>query len=157
MIQSKALLLFFFAISLLALFYSVLMQDFSFYPERLDYVFPGLLSFGGAAFLGKLIFRRSVNDAADAGAGARQLRSLAAVVIIVSVYIAGVPLMGFALSTWLFQLVMFFYVFAKRSFAWLVCAPLALTVILSFFFAHLLSVPLPRGVGVFYFLNAWLI
>ena len=155
----------------LGLAYAADHQTFAQYPEGLAYLFPGLI-FCALGFLGVLFLLRAVRAAArktpmyeqsayeQSGNDAprtRRLKPFFILVIAVWCYPALASLVGFPLATLLFQAGALSAVFKRRGLAWLVGAPLAATIAFTVFFNQVLSVPLPRGVGVFYALNALVI
>ncbi|MEO0398866.1 MAG: tripartite tricarboxylate transporter TctB family protein [Pseudomonadota bacterium] len=141
------------------LVYVATAQRFDAYPEELTFVFPGALFLALIPVGALLAFRRQAGGAeasadtlnADAAPNASGFVKVAAFTWGYAVLIA---LIGFPPATFLFQAAVIGLVFNHRKALWLVGAPLALTIAFTLFFDGALSVPLPRGVGVFYSFNA---
>ncbi len=68
-------------------------------------------------------------------------------------YVAALHWIGFILSTIAFQALLLFAVFRQRRWRIALGVPFVLTTVFFVIFIELMSVPLPRGHGIFYQLN----
>lgn len=135
-------------------------QSFAAYPEDTDHVFPLLIfSVGILVGLSMLTRQRHGGHSHEDGDQPRQLRIGRAVLMGsgLAAYAGVLSVLGFPLATALFQLFTVGAVFGKRGALWLALVPFATTLILCLAFDRLLNVPLPRGVGPFYYLSSWIV
>lgn len=140
-------------VALTAALTAVLQLRLDRYPEGLSGVFPASCLVLLAVFAGV--------EAMRAGSGSpagieMQVKRLAVVAMFALLYVAALPLVGFAPATLLFQAAVLAVVFGRRGFG-LVAVPVLLTFLMLAFFSRLLAVPLPRGLGWFYGLNSVLL
>ena len=124
------------------------------YPEGLSRLFP-TLCLGAMAIAAVLASRAAVRDAVGADAAVPEIARLIRIAVLALLYVALLPLTGFAPATLLFQFAVLRFVFGMRGVS-SVAYPLALTALALALFSGLLDVPLPQGRGWFYLLNtAW--
>ena len=69
-------------------------------------------------------------------------------------YIWTISIIGFPIATLLFQIGFLFAIFRMHSLIRLAAVSIPLSAVYTVFFAHVLQIPLSRGVGPFYWLNA---
>ncbi|MEM8985247.1 MAG: tripartite tricarboxylate transporter TctB family protein [Pseudomonadota bacterium] len=136
-------------IALCLLIYCLAAQDPETYPEGLAFAFPGLLAFMSLLFLVRLMLAKRDGDATSAVHADGDWRRLGIAGLALAFYVVAMPFLGFVVSTFLFQGVIYRGVFDKRGPIWLFGVPGVTVLIFSVFFLYVLSVPLPRG-ALFY-------
>ncbi|MEM1111382.1 MAG: tripartite tricarboxylate transporter TctB family protein [Pseudomonadota bacterium] len=134
--------------------------SFERYPEGLDYVLPALLSalVVVAALLSlryEVARHEEVLDLPDVDFGG--LRPAVLAVGCLLLYMLLLSTVGFPLATLIFQVLLLRVVFRVSGWAWLLAVPCAATASICLLFGLVLDVPLPRGVGWFYALNAMVV
>lgn len=131
--------------------------DTDYWPKH---VFAALIAVSGALLAQKLftLWRAggfgpgAVGDDAPARGDRMAAVRIGAMLGLVAGYVVGFQYLGFALATLVFLWAGSFVLPYRNRLAKLVFAP-AFTLALTLFFAHALTLPLPRGTGPFYQLS----
>lgn len=137
-------------------------QGFDTFPEGLTYVFPGVICFCLLCLGVGLLWPtcRQKQDSAQLLPAEKVDQDTARFWYIAGLtcsYLVIIPITGFILSTLFFQATLLFLVFKKRGALWLCAVPTIATATLTLFFSKALSVPLPRGINIFYTFNSAII
>ncbi|MEM6681446.1 MAG: tripartite tricarboxylate transporter TctB family protein [Pseudomonadota bacterium] len=142
--------------ALAGLFFTIRQQRLADYPEGLSYLFPGFI-FLCLLGVGLSFLRQTRTPAPSSPAhAAGTLFNTAAFCQICGLllgYVVVIPFIGFVLATLVFQAMAVALVFKRRGLLWLCALPICVTAAFTLFFTKALSVPLPRGTGLFYSLN----
>ncbi|MEM6415343.1 MAG: tripartite tricarboxylate transporter TctB family protein [Pseudomonadota bacterium] len=137
--------------------YIARVQRFDHYPEDLDFLFPGLIFLVLLPVGALLAFGPHKQKTGSEDQPATHNSTFTKLAALAWTYVALIDYIGFPIATIAFQSAVLAFVFKKRSISWLVVTPLTATIAFTLFFKVGLSVPLPRGVGLFYTLNALII
>lgn len=81
-------------------------------------------------------------------------KTLIFTLIIVALYIATMNILGFIISTLLFQIVFLMNLNVKKL-STITLVPVTMTVMLYLLFIKLMHTPLPRGIGIFRMFSLW--
>ncbi len=92
--------------------------------------------------------------AEEAAERSRWMRTVALCMVCLLVYIVAMPLIGFLLSTLLF-IPSFAWVLGERRRLVLLVSPFMLTGLVIAVFARFITIPFPKGMGVFAELSRW--
>lgn len=143
--------------ALAGLLFAISQQRLADYPEGLSYLFPGfvfLCLFGVGLSLLRQIRTPTPSNAVHTASTQFNTSGFCQVCGLLLAYVVVIPIVGFVLATLVFQAMVVALVFKRRGSLWLCVLPIGVTTAFTLFFTKALSVPLPRGTGVFYCINS---